>query len=304
MQTAKDIIFKITPDVKKEIIKIIDERIREAHVTKEDFSELKEIIRNLGIKTTELAEAQKRTEQKVEELAEAQKRTEQRVEELAEAQKKTEQRVEELAEAQKKTEQRVEELAEAQKKTEQRVEELAEAQKKTEQRVEELAEAQKRTEKRLEELAEAQKRTEEALIELTKEHAVTRKMLGGLSDTVGYRLEDEAFKALPRLLEDHYGITVKGRIKRTFIKDNKGRDIEVNIFGEALKKNKIIIIIGESKSQLSKNDIDRFINRKLKPFKGVFEDIFPVIVTYMITEPDVEEYAKSKGISVFFSYDF
>ena len=262
MQTAKDIIFKITPDVKKEIIKIIDERIREAHVTKEDFSELKEIIRNLGIKTTELAEAQKRTEQKVEELAEAQKRTEQRVEELAEAQKKTEQRVEELAEA------------------------------------------QKRTEKRLEELAEAQKRTEEALIELTKEHAVTRKMLGGLSDTVGYRLEDEAFKALPRLLEDHYGITVKGRIKRTFIKDNKGRDIEVNIFGEALKKNKIIIIIGESKSQLSKNDIDRFINRKLKPFKGVFEDIFPVIVTYMITEPDVEEYAKSKGISVFFSYDF
>lgn len=31
-------------------------------------------------------------------------------------------------------------------------------------------------------------------------------MLGGLSNTVGYRFENEAFKALPRLLEEQYGI--------------------------------------------------------------------------------------------------
>jgi hypothetical protein len=45
-------------------------------VTKEDFAELKAVVRDLG-------EAQKRTEQRVEELAQAQKQTEQRVEELA-----------------------------------------------------------------------------------------------------------------------------------------------------------------------------------------------------------------------------
>jgi maleate cis-trans isomerase len=55
MQTSRQTEFEITPAVKKEIIKIVDGRIREAHVTKEDFSELKGIVR-------ELAEAQKRTE--------------------------------------------------------------------------------------------------------------------------------------------------------------------------------------------------------------------------------------------------
>ncbi len=97
MQTSRQPEFKITPAIRKEIIKIIDERIREAHVTKEDFSELKAIVK-------ELAEAQKRTEIRVEELAEAQKASEQRltkleitVSELAEAQKRTEEEIRKLA---------------------------------------------------------------------------------------------------------------------------------------------------------------------------------------------------------------
>ncbi|MEW6572217.1 MAG: hypothetical protein AB1374_01070 [Bacillota bacterium] len=48
-----------------------------------DFSELKEIVRSLGVTVGELAEAQKRTEQRVEELAEAQKRTEIEIGKLA-----------------------------------------------------------------------------------------------------------------------------------------------------------------------------------------------------------------------------
>lgn len=76
MQTSKQREFKITPAVKQEIVKIVDERIREAHVTKEDFSELKIIVK-------ELAEAQKRTEIRVEELAEAQRRTEEEIRKLA-----------------------------------------------------------------------------------------------------------------------------------------------------------------------------------------------------------------------------
>lgn len=69
MQTSKQIEFKITPSIKKEIAKIIDERIREAHVTREDFSELKEIVKELGVKVGELAEAQKRTELEIQKLA-------------------------------------------------------------------------------------------------------------------------------------------------------------------------------------------------------------------------------------------
>ncbi len=97
---------QVEPYLREVLIAVLEEmeRQREETVTKREFNELKEIVRDL-------AEAQKRTEQRVEELAEAQKRTEQCLEELAEAQKRTEQRVEELALAQRKTEERVDKLA-------------------------------------------------------------------------------------------------------------------------------------------------------------------------------------------------
>jgi len=212
--------------------------------------------------------------------------------------------VRDLGEAQKRTEKRVEELAEAQKRTEKRVEELAEAQKRTEKRVEELAEAQKRTEKRVEELAEAQKKTEIELRKLVIDHRETRKQLGGLTATVGYTLENEAYKALPRLLKRDYNIVVKDRLKRRYLRDNRGEELEINIVGDATRNNTEIVIIGESKSQLSRQEVDRFIRRKLKRFEGVFQETFGVIITHMISSADLEEYAKSKGIALYYSYDF
>jgi DNA repair exonuclease SbcCD ATPase subunit len=288
----------LPPEIKLSLIKAFElfkEEIAET-VKRSDFEELKAVVR-------ELAEAQKRTEQRVEELAEAQKRTEQRVEELAEAQKRTEQRVEELAEAQKRTEQRVEELAEAQKRTEQRVEELAEAQKRTEQRVEELAEAQKRTEQRVEELAEAQKRTEEELRTLIKGQKEIRQELGGLSHTVGYRLEDESYKALPELLRQEMGLEIKGRLKRDFVEIGEDRYIEVNIIGEGTLNGRVYLIVGEAKTQLKKRDIDEFIKRADEIKRYIPKEQMRVLVTYHASPP-VLRYAKDKGIKVFFSYEF
>jgi len=154
------------------------------------------------------------------------------------------------------------------------------------------------------ELAEAQKRTEQELQLLTAEHRKTRKQVGGLAMTVGYRLEDEAFKALPSLLKRDHGIEIEGRLKRQFIADNKGRMIEVNIFGKAMRDGRQFVILGESKSQLSKKLVDEFIVKKLSQFSDVFKDIFPVLVTYMTTEPSVEEHARKKGVALYYSYDF
>ena len=83
MHNVQQTTFTITPAIKKEIVKIIDERVKKHNITKEDFSELKSIVRDIG-------KAQKRTEQRLEELTEAQK-------DLAEAQKRTEGRLEELS---------------------------------------------------------------------------------------------------------------------------------------------------------------------------------------------------------------
>lgn len=62
----------------KDQAEVLSEVITEAYrdlVKTSDFNELKGIVKDLGTKVGELAEAQKRTEKRVEDLAEAQKRT-------------------------------------------------------------------------------------------------------------------------------------------------------------------------------------------------------------------------------------
>ena len=269
-----------------------------------DFTELKLIVKDL-------AAAQGRTETRMEELAAAQQ-------ELAEAQRRTEARVEELAEAQGRTEARVEELAEAQGRTEARVEELAVAQ-------QELTEAQRRTEARMETMAAAiQRLAEEQVVmrqeqvvmrqeqvvmrqeqrEMRQEQREMRQEIGGLAMTVGYRLEDEAFRALPALLARDYSLEVQGRLRRAYVTDARGRALEVNILGAARRDGQEVTIIGESKAQLSKNKVDEFIARRVHALREVFAHVFPVIVTHMISEPDAEAYARDAGVAVYYSYDF
>ena len=213
---------------------------------------------------------------------------------LSVVQQRTEQRMEELAAAQERTEQRMGELTVAQERTEQRMEELAAAQQCTEQRMEELATAQQRTEQRVEELAISQK-------QLVVEHQETRRQLGGLSMTVGYQLENQAYNALPPLLSAEHGITVAERLDRVYVTDKTGQPIEVNIYGKALQEGREVMIIGESKAQLSQNDVDRFLKKKVKRLEGVFPEMFLVLVTHQISEPNVKAYAQRKGVAVYMS---
>ena len=180
--------------------------------------------------------------------------------------------------------------------------ELAEAQKKTEQRLNELAEAQKKTEQRLNELAEAQKKTEEELRKLIEEHRETRQQLGNLTHTVGYVLEDRAYKGLPPLIMRDFGIEVIENLRRSYIEISKDKYEEVNILGRGRKNGKEVWIIGDCKSQLKKTDVDEFLNlvKKIEPFlKG--EKIL-IAVTYQ-TSPPVRKYIAEKGIKLYFSYE-
>ncbi|HEC31636.1 MAG TPA: chordopoxvirus fusion protein [Deltaproteobacteria bacterium] len=254
-------------------------------VTKKEFIELTDVVR-------ELAEAQKRTEARVEELAEAQRRTEARIEELTKAQKHTEQRLDSLTV-------KVEELTEAQKHTEQILDSLTV-------KVEELAEAQKKTETRIEELAEAQKRTEKALGQLIRDHSETRKRLESMSDAVGYNLEDRSYKSLPKLLLRDTGIQVEGRlIRRYFPGKRNGQYIQANIYGWGKRNGDKVLILGEAKTSISRREISRFqklVKRISDMEKVPFEKVVQVIVVYDVT-PNIEEYAKEKGIHIYWSYE-
>ncbi|MGC8989538.1 MAG: hypothetical protein ACP5MD_05405 [Verrucomicrobiia bacterium] len=224
--------------------------------------------------------------------------------ELAEAQKRTEARIGELTAAQKQTEIRLGELSEAQKRTEARVEELAAAQKQTEIRLGELSEAQKRTEIRLGELAAAQKRTESALAKLAERLDDTNKQLGGLAITVGYTLENEAYRALPVLLERDHQLKLTEPLRRDYLADARGWDLEVNILGRGTRGTEPVWIIGEAKAQLSKNEVDRFIRNRVEPLKAVCGKIFPILVAHMVSSRDVPEYARQRGVALYLSYQF
>jgi hypothetical protein len=253
----------ITAELYRAIVTIVDDRVKEIRVTREDFDRLTQTV-------AQLAQAQARTEQRLEELAQAQARTEQRLNELAQAQARTEQRLEELAQAQARTDAAVQQLVQAQARTEQRVEQLegamqrlAEVQARTEERldrleaaVERLAEAQARTEERVdrleaavERLAEAQARTEQALQQLATQ-------VGALSDNVGYGLEDIARVVLPGYLKQRYGVTVERLERRIFSVD--GQRFDVDLYAEGRRGRRRIVVLGEVKARIYAREVHHF----------------------------------------------
>ncbi len=293
--------FKIYEDLQdsfseqqaKTLTKVISKVIIEESniVTKVEFNDLKEIVAGLAVTVKELAEAQRRTEAKVEELAEAQRRTEAKVEELAEAQRRTEAKVEELAEAQRRTEAKVEELAEAQRRTEAKVEELAEA--------------QRRTEAKVEELAEAQKKTEETVRRLVVDMSDVKKQLGGLSMAVGYGIEDKYIPVMESFALNRYGADID-IVERKHIIYPDGKYDEINLYLEGRIKNKKVYIIGESKAQPGKKDLDRFnlMLGRLRDYFKVKDDAVKGFMIGYIYAPEVEHYAQSKypNIDLFKTY--
>lgn len=80
MNTQKESLREVLPETRDALISLIDQRVQQKlgdkFPTKEDFSELKGI-------TKDLAQAQQRTELRVEELAQAQQRTERELRMLA-----------------------------------------------------------------------------------------------------------------------------------------------------------------------------------------------------------------------------
>ncbi len=310
-----------------EVKEAIDRLEKSIESLKDVVRELAQNQRKVDESILELTEAQKKTEQKIAELSEAQKRTEQKLAELSEAQKKTEQKVAELAEAQRRTK---EELKEYKKITEQRFAELAEAQKKTE---EELREYKKITEQKFAELAEAQRRTEEELreykkiteqkfAELAEESKKTQiilqevllsqrdlnRKLGGIDQTMGYMLENEAYRNLPGYLERNFGIKVYNRMIRREIKGK-----EINLLAEGQRNGERVLIVGEAKSRLSIGperakevfeELEEKIRIALEEYREYSpEKVVPVIITHFASKSFLEE-ANKQGYIVVQSFEW
>ena len=292
---------KVQPELREVFLALWEE------IERSGFNELKEIIRDISENLKGLTEAQRRTEERLGELAERMNQLTVRVDELTDRLNRLTERVDQLAEAQRKSEERLnrleERLSEFERRTEENFARVWEA-------INQLAEAQRRTEERLnqlavrvDQLAEAQRRTEKEIEKLTKGLESLKKEVGGLAHTVGYRLEDEAIKALPELLKRDIGIEIIGRLKRDYIEIAPGKYIEVNIWGTGRINGEEYIVIGEARSQLKKSDIDDFIKKVNAIKKYIPKEQVKILVTYQ-TSPLVRRYAEEKGIKIYFSYEF
>ncbi|MDH7553352.1 MAG: hypothetical protein QHH74_06845 [Spirochaetota bacterium] len=205
--------------------------------------------------------------------------------------------VKDLAEAQKRTEQSIKELTERQNKTEQSIKELTEAQKRTEQRVDSLT-------IKMEELTVALKETQIELRQLAEDHRTTRRILGDLTHTIGYTLEDTIMKYIPDYAFKEYGVTIT-TVDRRYITYPDKRYDEINIYSEGTKNGNKVYIIGESKAQLGKKDVESF-DKMIKRLQNTLEgEIIGFVVCYSCT-PDVEEYVKQEYpyIRIHKSFDF
>jgi hypothetical protein len=169
----------------------------------------------------------------------------------------------------------------------------------------ELVEAQKRTEQRIEELAEAQKRTEEEVRELARALRRTRTELGGLSKSMSYAFENEAFRMIPKVLKEKYGIEVEKR----FVREDIGGK-EINIFGRGKKDGRDVLIIGETKLRIEKPDKElktllEDFEEKIEAVKKEFGDveIIKVFVTHFAGKNFLRE-AEKNGIIVIQSFEW
>jgi len=224
----------LTPALRFEIKELIDERIREKHVTREDFTELKDIVKEIAREQRELAIAQKETQK---------------------------------------------EMKEAQKE------------------IKSLALAIKDTKEEL----------KSDIGELRRDLNYTRKDLGGVTQTLGFMLENEAYRILPKLLKDRYKIEVKERFLRRSIRSfGIEAEGEVNIFSHGVKQDEEqkVVIIGEAKSQLGKDDIDCLLDTVAR-LKDIEKELgrFLLVVTHY-TKETVVSYAKEKGVEVIQSFEW
>ena len=229
----------ITPELYEFIVKVVDDRVKEIKVTREEFDKLTSTV-------------------------------------------------DKLAEAQHKTEERLQRL-------EATVERLAEAQQRTEQRLEQLAEAQQRTEQRLEQLVETQRDMAKALSGLASQ-------VGGLSDTVGFRLEDVARVMVPGWLERHMDIVVEGELEPAYVSGD-GVEVQVNLFGKGRKPDgREIIIVGECKSRIHSGEVRSF-TRVLETVRSAFKgrEVLAFMFGYLV-HPSADIEAQGYNIVVLAPY--
>jgi hypothetical protein len=162
-----------------------------------------------------------------------------------------------------------------------------------------LRAAQEQAEQRIEALAAVQQRTEEELKQLKEAQAKARHPVRKLPALVGDCLEETLYETVKAELESKYGVSVAERLTRGYLADDKGKAVEVTIFGRASRNGQDVMIIGESKRQFSKDEVDLFIWRKLNRLLGLYPIVFPLLIAQTHIKEELAAYIRDRGIAYY-----
>lgn len=120
----------------------------------------------------------------------------------------------------------------------------------------ELAQVQARTEARMEKLAQAQTKTEKELHKSAKSHQQLQNQVGGLSDSVGYGIEDRLMPFIPDFARMEFGLEVNS-VDRRNMEYSDGKYDEVNILASGHINGEPCFLIAECTAKPGKRDADR-----------------------------------------------
>jgi len=130
------------------------------------------------------------------------------------------------------------------------------------------------------------------------------KRLAVLNKAWNCILENESYRCLPELLRHDWQIEVTEPLRRDWLPTAAGKMVEVNIVGEGRRAGETLLILGESKLQLSRKYVDAFLNTRFRQIATGGLTSFPVMITHMEAEPGVVAYAREQGVAVYLSYQF
>ncbi len=158
------------------------------------------------------------------------------------------------------------------------------------------------------ELAVAQLRTEAEVEKLTFAVGDIRSEIGGMSRSMSYALENEAYRALPAFLLENHGIELTERLIRTSVNEE-----EINFLGRAVRDGRPVLIVGESKQRLderrsSKREEDRIFSQleaKAEAVRAAYpdEEITLLLITHY-ARPEFLRTAAARGIVVVQSFEW
>ena len=206
-----------------------------------------------------------------------------------------------LAVSHKETREELSGLAASHRETREELRGLAASHRETREELRELATSQK-------ELAVSQQRTEEEVRKLVIGIGELRTEVGGISRSIGYSLENEAYRNLPAFLLEEHGIEMTERLIRTNVGDE-----EINFFGRAVRNGKPLLVVGESKQVLDERRRARqraeavieALERKAEAARNAHpdEEILLLFITHS-ARPAFLEAAEAKGILVVQSFEW